>query len=227
MSATQPQNTLWHKRLLTIFLKLVLGDASLVGDILFDLIQRLPLVHSLPGMYEVLEYEASLELKDSRGVTANYHKRQKVRFLQDNIIAYQDKAWGDGDIFAAYHCSPGEAVDRYRDGHRYNILISLRETKHRGDVEEFNIQRVIKNGFIGEVESFQTDIDHRTRKLTLSIIFPKCRRPTKVMLIEQNTQESLTLDHTHIQILPDGRHRYRWETAKPHLFEAYILRWEW
>jgi len=200
---------------------------SFIGDLLFDLIQRLPLVHALPGMYEVLEYDSRLELKDSKGRTADYHKRQHVRFLQDNIIAYQDKAWGDGDIFADYHCSPGKAVDRYRDGHRFNILISLRETKHRGDTETFTIQRVIKEGFIGAVESFQTDIDHRTHKLTLSIVFPKSRPPQKVMVVKQNTQDTLPLDHTHSHILPDGRQQYRWQTTKPRLFDAYILKWEW
>src|SRR5690349_623079 len=86
------------------------------------------------GIYEVLAYEAELTLLDRKGSRAYLTKHQQVRFLQDNIIAYQDQAWGDGDIFAEYRCTPGVEVDRYRDGHRYRILISLQETKNRGDV---------------------------------------------------------------------------------------------
>ena len=41
------------------------------------------------GMYEVLEYEATLELKDDKGKHAHFHKRQKVRYLQSNIISYR------------------------------------------------------------------------------------------------------------------------------------------
>lgn len=64
------------------------------------------------GLYKVLEYEVQLELVDPQGEVAIYRKRQRVRFLQDNVFAILDQAWGDGDIFADYKCSPGVAVDQ-------------------------------------------------------------------------------------------------------------------
>ena len=76
------------------------------------------------GMYEILEYDSELELKDPAGNLAELKRRQKVRFLQDNIIAYEDQAWGEGEIFADYQCSPGVAVDRYRDGFKWKVLIN-------------------------------------------------------------------------------------------------------
>ena len=51
---------------------------------------RLVLNLSLRGMYEVLEYESTLELMDSRGKRATFAKKEKVCYLQDNTIAYQD-----------------------------------------------------------------------------------------------------------------------------------------
>ena len=68
------------------------------------------------GMYEVLEYESTLELKDRGGKRATFKKQEKVRYLQDNIIAYQDQAWGDGEILVNYRCTPDTPVDRYRSG---------------------------------------------------------------------------------------------------------------
>jgi hypothetical protein len=68
------------------------------------------------GVYEVLEYESTLELKDRRGKKATFKKREKVRYLQDKVIAYQDQAWGDGKFLVNYHCTPGRPVDRYRSG---------------------------------------------------------------------------------------------------------------
>lgn len=88
------------------------------------------------GLYEVLAHTSTLELCDPQGKRAIYKKNQRVRFLQNNTIVYQDMAWGDGDIFAEYDCTPGVPVDRYQEGHRWQVLISLRETKNRGDVEE-------------------------------------------------------------------------------------------
>lgn len=214
-------------RIVSAVLKVLVSDPSVVLDLLFDVLQRIPVIKSLPGMYEVLDYRAQLALQDKRGSVAVYSKRQTVRFLQDNVIAFQDQAWGDGEIFAEYHCSPGVEVDRYRDGHRYNILISLRETKHRDDQLTFHIQRKIKDGFTQEVEEFQTEVDHRTRQMRLSVVFPATRLPTSVKLIEQNTKRNQDLDSRHRHILPDGKHEYVWETDKPRLYEAYIIRWVW
>ena len=150
-----------------------------------------------------------------------------MRFLQNNVIIIQDTAWGDGNIFAKYKCSPGKEVDRYKDGHRYNILISLQETKHRGEEETFLIERTIANGFTQPVENFQTDIDHRTHKLILRLTFPKNRLPTSVGIKSQNAQKTTVLDNEYRNILTDGRHQYVWETENAKLFETYIMRWEW
>lgn len=208
-------------------LKFLINEPSAIFNFIFDVLQHIPVVKSLPGMYEVLDYSAQIHLKDTKGKVAVYSKRQHVRFLQDNVIAFKDQAWGDGDIFVNYQCSPGVEVDRYRHGHRYNILISLRETKHRDDEVVFHIKRDIKGGFTQDIEEFQTDIDHRTRHLKLSVIFPKNRLPTHISLIEQNTKRSVILDREHRQILPGGEHQYTWETKKPKLYEAYIIRWQW
>lgn len=136
---------------LTIFVKLILP--------------HLPrLLRQLAGSYEVLDYETTLELFDPEGKLAKYTKHQKVQFLQDNVIAFQDQAWGDGEIFAEYKCSPGYPVDTYRDGNKYRVLISLRETKNRGDIEEFHIERTITDGFMRPTEDYQVDIDCMSSK---------------------------------------------------------------
>jgi len=58
------------------------------------------------GLYEVLDYEATLELKDKRGKRACVRKYEKVRYLQNNIITFQDQAWGDGKILINYRLLP-------------------------------------------------------------------------------------------------------------------------
>jgi hypothetical protein len=182
---------------------------------------------SQEGMYEVLEYESLLDLQDARGEVSVFHKRQKVRFRQNNIIAFQDQAWGDGDIFAQYKCSPGYPVDRYREGHRYRILISLRQAKRRGDIEEFRIERTVRHGFKNTTETFQTEVDHKTRSLSCGITFPLDRPPKSVNLIKQNLQRSTPVGPDDWSTLPDGRIQVTWKTRNPHIFEKYVLRWEW
>ena len=75
------------------------------------------------GTYKVDDHHVTLDLTDAGGNTAIYTKRQQVTFLQNNVFAIQDQAWGDGNIFADYKCSPGVAVDRFKEGYRWKILI--------------------------------------------------------------------------------------------------------
>ncbi len=205
----------------------ILSNPSQLAVWLQKLIQRLLGLNVQEGMYEVLEYEARLELRDTTGKHAVFFKRQKVRFLQDNIIAFQDQAYGDGDIFADYKCSPGVPVDRYQEGYRYRILISLRQTKDRGDVEEFRIERHIKDGFAKADGYFQTNVDHQTDKLSLSVVFPSERMPFEVLLVEEDEGRTTPLSGEQTQRLPNGSWLVQWSTDKPKRFESYILRWKW
>jgi hypothetical protein len=179
------------------------------------------------GMYEVLEHEVTLELADPKGKRAIIRKRQKVRYLQNNIIAYQDQAWGDGRILVDYRCSPGIEADLYESGRKTNILISLREVKERGDIDEFNIQWEQQNGYLRPVEEWSSEISHRTKWLKLQIVFPTTRPPQKVLAGEYLTRRTKPLSQEDIRKLPDGRWIAVWETSKPRLHEQYALKWEW
>src|SRR5450759_5706723 len=50
------------------------------------------------GVYEVLDYECTLEIKDKDGTNAIIRKREKIRYLQDYLTTHEDQAWGDGEI---------------------------------------------------------------------------------------------------------------------------------
>lgn len=179
------------------------------------------------GTYRVEHHQATLELLDSRGKVAVYTKRQQVVFLQDNVFAIQDQAWGDGNIFADYSCSPGAMVDRYKEGYRWKILISLRAMRNKGEREGFFIERKITDGFTTPTLNFQTQVDHPTKTLTLNVIFPVTRQPKRMSLIEQNMKRSHDLEAGNRISLSRGRVQYSWHVAKPLLYESYILRWEW
>lgn len=179
------------------------------------------------GMYEILDYDVTLELKDRKGEMAIFKNQQRVKFLQDEIISFPDYAWGDGSIFADYHCSPGRVVDRYQEGDRWNILISLRETKNSGDTEDFYIERIAKRGFLKAEESLQTEIRHRTRRLRMTIIFPKGRQCQRAVLLKRSRHRTQVLGPEHFTNLPNGEQRLVWETTKIRRFEIFTIKWMW
>jgi hypothetical protein len=180
------------------------------------------------GMYEILEYESTLELLDPHGKIAVFRKHQRVKFLQDNIIAFQDYAWGEGsDIFATYRCEPGQVVDRYQEGDRWNILISLRGTKHRGDIEDFHIERKAINGFTKKEEWCQVEIRNPTKRLRMAIVFPKTRRCQRAQLVERSRHSTTELGPEHFHNLANGRQMLQWEATGIRELEVYTIKWWW
>ena len=179
------------------------------------------------GLYEILSYESALELADVKGRRATVRKRQRVRFLQNDIAAFQDIVYGDGSIFESYDVSPGIAADRYREGDRWHVLISLRATKNRGDVEDFLLTRRIQDGFTHKEEWWEVELRHPTRWLRLSIVFPKGRPCRGASLTQRSRHRTQELGPECFSTLPDGRQQLHWETRNVQSLEVYTIRWSW
>ncbi len=192
----------------------------------WELLQKIRTERTI-GLYEVLDFEHTLELCDPQGKEAVYHKRETVRLLQDYVAAYVDQVWGRGEIFADYRCHPGKPVDRYRCGHKTCVLISLRESVRRGDILRIAIDRTVRDSFDLDTGWSETVVRHRTHRFYIAVIFPPERLPREVVLLQVNQNRTTSLGENHTEILPDGRHRVFWETTKPKLFEVYTLKWTW
>jgi hypothetical protein len=73
------------KKLIAILLRLPWLE---VAENAWKIIRMVIQVRSYAGIYEVLNYESTLELKDRGGKKATFKKREKVRYLQDSVLAW-------------------------------------------------------------------------------------------------------------------------------------------
>lgn len=179
------------------------------------------------GLYESLEYEIALEILDPDGCYADYHKRHKVRFLQDNVNMYQDIMWGKGNWFSDYDCTPGKTINISHEEDRWNIQIFLRETKSKGDEEEFHIQTIARNVFTEPEEWQQVELRHHTRLLRLIVTFPPSRHCKSAIIHYRSRNQSSKLGADHFSVLPDGRQLVTWEATKIKPLEVITMRWTW
>ena len=170
-------------------------------------------------------YNSNYRIK--HGKNARIQKWEKIRYLQDYVTSYLDQAWGDGKILLNYRCSPGLPVDEYRLGHKTFKLISLREFRNKGDIDEFKIAWDMQQGFLVSTGFWGTSINHRTKEVTIKVIFPKDRPPLHVSITESNIRRTRILGKEAKQILSDGRIMIVWKNTNPRLYEDYILKWEW
>lgn len=206
------------------------GLEQFISSILYDLYQwGKTEFHEWrkPGMYEVLNYESTLEILDKDGEEAIFTKKEEVKFLQNNVIVFQDQAWGDGRILLDYQCSPGIPVDFYRSGHKTYILISLRDVKHKGDIVTFYIQWKIRNGFLKDNGFWVSDINHCTKRIKTNIIFPQVRPPRILSITESSHLKTRELSRESVIRLPDKRWQVIWEKHNLKIYEHYMLKWEW
>jgi hypothetical protein len=81
-------------------------------------------------------------------------------------------------------------VDRYRSGYKTYILISRHEVKNKGDVDGFNVEWDIRQGFLRRTEQWETHVTHRTRCLKINVIFPRSRPPRSIPLVCTKTMSS-------------------------------------
>lgn len=85
------------------------------------------------------------------------------------------------------------------------MLISLRGTKNRGDLLETTVNRKILRGFIKPGEWSQTEIAQKTRRVEVSIVFPRGRRCLGATVTQHSTSKTIVLGPQQFQLLVDRR----------------------
>ena len=179
-----------------------------------------------PGVYEVLDYESTLEILDPRGMVAKFNKTEKVRFLQDNVIAIQDQLWGINKNIYNYKCSPGIPVDSYESGHKTLVVISLREIYSKKDEVNLNMQWYLRGDPIGKTGSWETYINQYTQKVILNVVFPAQQPPVKMWISEGNKKRVREIGKESLSRLPDKQWQITWEKKNPVMYETYTMKWE-
>jgi hypothetical protein len=178
-------------------------------------------------VYEVLDFQSTLEIMDSRGMVGKFQKSEKVRFLQNNVIALQDQVWGVNKYIYGYKSSPGIPVDFYQSGNKTLVLISLRDVKSKGDETGLRMEWYLKGDPIGKIGTWETYINQFTHRMNLSIVFPAERTPKKVWIIESNKKKSREIEGDCYSKLPSGEWKITWEKNNPQMYETYSVNWEW
>jgi hypothetical protein len=187
----------------------------------------LSLAGGYQALYEVRRFDATLEMLDAEGQTAVLERDQELCFLQDGVVGLYHQVWGEGELFDEYEVRPGVVADRFQLGSRHISLISLRQIKNRGDTLQLRIRRQIRGGWSDPEEWLELAVNHQTRRLRLTVIFPVKRPPQQAFVELQSTGTSRVLEPRRWQVDDQGRTVLTWQERQPVLGETYRLRWQW
>ncbi len=178
----------------------------------------------LRPLYEVKDYQAGLEVLDAKGRRAIYIKRERVRFLRNNVTSFYDYGWGTGAGFASHRVHPGRIVERQVIGSRQRSLVVLPQPRHAGDEMTFSVRRLWKNTLKGHGNWLEMEFYHPTRRAGLSVTLPRSHPPRSARVIDARRQSSLPLRAV---TLSDGRQKFQWSTKTVQVGDRYTLEWEW
>ncbi len=180
------------------------------------------------GLYDVLRDESVWDIKEPAGETVLTRTRE-LRFLQDGVFAVRDYAWGTGDVGNSrdtYECDPGYPADFFDARGRQNVIISLRDSRQRGETETLVVTRRMRGMFPKDSEWITMEPLAPTDYLAFSILFPADRLPQAAWWNENSRPE-----HNRKRLTPegtgDGRQKVSVEIPKPALREAYTVWWDW
>jgi len=82
--------------------------------------------------YETTEFHGQLEILDRQGRAAVFRRRQRVRFLENNVSLFIDRVWGHGVLFAGYSGRHLRVIDIIKARKGYAISdICLERTVQR------------------------------------------------------------------------------------------------
>jgi len=175
--------------------------------------------------YEVLSYEAVVELLDVEGREAAYSRHERIRFLRDDVSIVDDYGWGNGIAFAGHEIYPGEFVKRELVGSRLRSTVRLPHHYSQGDEITFSVDRTIRNGFVSPSECWlEAELYHPAKHVSLKVILPRGRPVKAARLVLPGLPGSERLDVTR---LADGRQSISYEDEDPVQGRRYTLLWNW
>jgi hypothetical protein len=119
------------------------------------------------------------------------------------------------------------AVDFYEEGSRWTVLISLRETKKRGDTLALETSRTMLGSFPDDQCWWEEEIYQPTAQLSVAIVFPKERHCRRATLTQRSRDHTVTLPRQHLRFLSDGRQALTWQADHPQLHDLYRIGWSW
>jgi hypothetical protein len=175
--------------------------------------------------YENLLLELIWEIQDRRGLRAVLDRRQRIRFLRDEAEVVRELAWGEGEQLARYRVRGARRMLVRPEGSRQAVLLGLHRRLGRGDQLTLSTRRFIRAAFRDSTEYCETMLERPTRRVTLTVIFPRGRPPYEAHVTA--TPEERRSHALPIRFGADGRAFLRWSRKDPSVGHTYSLRWSW
>ncbi len=158
-------------------------------------------------------------------------KNNRVRFIQNNVLAIPDYIWGDGSTSSDYSCDPGEKVAEHREGAKNCVVIALDRMYKRDDELDIRIIRTVRGAFLESEEWVEVKPVAGTPALSFTLLWPAGRPPRGTTLTLENERRNrrkvTTLTDDDLEWHEGGRRKFARHFANPSADEVIRIDWKW
>ena len=175
--------------------------------------------------YENLSLAVELELCDVRGRRAVIRRKQRVRFLSDEAGVVRDVIWGEGETLAGYRVEGAKKLSVRQEGSKKVVLLGLPANPAKGASVTLKTERIIRGGFRPDEGYLEVVVERPTRRLRLSVLFPRGRPPKHARV--ETSPPALAAHPVALRLTADGRTYATWPVVEPKHLVTYRVCWSW
>ena len=170
-------------------------------------------------LYETITFDSRLEIGEE-GRIAHFLRRQRVRFLEDDVTIFLDRVWGDGVLFASYDTGSTRIIDAFptRRGELV-VLLGLPRPFRKGETFEVVTERKIFGAFTDQNAYWELTMSAPTQTLSLDVS-DRGSRGTNAVYVAAPRLRGL-------DVVRHGKHSLRLKVDSPSLYVPYRLEWRW
>jgi hypothetical protein len=183
------------------------------------------------GIYEILTSQLIWNLEAQDGSLARVTKRNRVRFIQNNVLAIPDYIWGDGAMSSDYTCTPGKKVAEHQEGAKNCVVIALDRMYKRDEELDIEIARTVRGAFTGKREWIEVKPVAGTPALSFMVIWPAGREPRDATVTIENERRNRrkvrALGDEQLAWHEGGRRKYAEHFDNPSSDEVIRVDWSW
>jgi hypothetical protein len=187
--------------------------------------------------WQVLDERLEWDLIEPAGNHAKATTEKVLQFMQDEVLSVYEYQYKPGGAVLRHTCRGGARGEPKVDlpiiqtdfpgpDSRVYRLISLQRVWRRGEIMEFESERVLADHFLEDKERVSKEVSVPTARVAMKVVWPPGRRPTAVW-IERTGRQPRNVPLRELRRVGRDRHCYEEVLQDATMGEKITLKWDW
>jgi membrane protein implicated in regulation of membrane protease activity len=176
--------------------------------------------------YRVVSDDTLWDIQND-GELTQFHRKKKIRLLQDDVLSLFDWGWSDGEEDEPDYTGAVKVDSFSYEGRQYSLL-SLRRFYPRNSIVDLGIRRTLHGALTAPQERINMHCLDPTDFMVVTVQWPLDRAPRSVRLnrVSANGERSSESAEDRLAV-KGGRTMLKIEEREPERRSVVTIEWDW